>query len=73
MMCNEQAYSLAVEKLLNIRPPPRAQWIRGTPSLSRARLSVQIPLSRGRLSAWVLGPFLVLPSLQCCLGKSHGC
>lgn len=31
MMCNEQAYSLAVEKLLNIQPPPRAQWIRGTP------------------------------------------
>lgn len=29
MMCNEQAYSLAVEKLLNIRPPLRAQWIRG--------------------------------------------
>ncbi|XP_054035163.1 NADH dehydrogenase [ubiquinone] iron-sulfur protein 2, mitochondrial [Dryobates pubescens] len=28
MMCNEQAYALAVEKLLNIRPPPRAQWIR---------------------------------------------
>lgn len=28
MMCNEQAYSLAVEKLLNIQPPPRAQWIR---------------------------------------------
>lgn len=32
MMCNEQAYSLAVEKLLNIQPPPRAQWIRGMPS-----------------------------------------
>ncbi|XP_016161075.1 PREDICTED: NADH dehydrogenase [ubiquinone] iron-sulfur protein 2, mitochondrial, partial [Ficedula albicollis] len=31
MMCNEQAYALAVEKLLNIRPPPRAQWIRGQP------------------------------------------
>lgn len=31
MMCNEQAYSLAVEKLLNIQPPPRAQWIRGMP------------------------------------------
>lgn len=30
MMCNEQAYSLAVEKLLNIQAPPRAQWIRGT-------------------------------------------
>ncbi|XP_029813899.1 NADH dehydrogenase [ubiquinone] iron-sulfur protein 2, mitochondrial [Manacus vitellinus] len=29
MMCNEQCYSLAVEKLLNIRPPLRAQWIRG--------------------------------------------
>ncbi|XP_052055805.1 NADH dehydrogenase [ubiquinone] iron-sulfur protein 2, mitochondrial [Apodemus sylvaticus] len=28
MMCNEQAYSIAVEKLLNIQPPPRAQWIR---------------------------------------------
>ncbi|XP_074165324.1 NADH dehydrogenase [ubiquinone] iron-sulfur protein 2, mitochondrial [Sminthopsis crassicaudata] len=28
MMCNEQCYSLAVEKLLNIQPPPRAQWIR---------------------------------------------
>lgn len=30
MMCNEQAYSLAVEKLLNIQAPVRAQWIRGT-------------------------------------------
>lgn len=30
MMCNEQAYSLAVEKLLNIQAPPRAEWIRGT-------------------------------------------
>lgn len=29
MMCNEEAYSLAVEKLLNIQAPPRAQWIRG--------------------------------------------
>ncbi|TMS02166.1 NADH dehydrogenase [ubiquinone] iron-sulfur protein 2, mitochondrial [Larimichthys crocea] len=28
MMCNEEAYSLAVEKLLNIQAPPRAQWIR---------------------------------------------
>uniref|UniRef100_A0A8C5HBF7 NADH dehydrogenase [ubiquinone] iron-sulfur protein 2, mitochondrial n=1 Tax=Gouania willdenowi TaxID=441366 RepID=A0A8C5HBF7_GOUWI len=28
MMCNEEAYSLAVEKLLNIRAPPRAEWIR---------------------------------------------
>ncbi|XP_022108528.1 NADH dehydrogenase [ubiquinone] iron-sulfur protein 2, mitochondrial-like [Acanthaster planci] len=28
MMCNEQAYSLAVEKLLNINIPDRAKWIR---------------------------------------------
>lgn len=28
MMTNEQCYSLAVEKLLNIEIPPRAKWIR---------------------------------------------
>ena len=28
MMCNEQAYCLAVEKLLNIDVPERAKWIR---------------------------------------------
>merc|ERR1711976_616552 len=28
MMCNEQTYSLAVEKLLNIEVPERAKWIR---------------------------------------------
>ena len=28
MMCNEQAFSLAIEKLLNIEAPPRAQYIR---------------------------------------------
>jgi NADH dehydrogenase (ubiquinone) Fe-S protein 2 len=28
MMCNEQCYSLAVEKLLNIQIPERAKWIR---------------------------------------------
>lgn len=28
MMCNEQAFALAVEKLLNIDIPPRAKWIR---------------------------------------------
>jgi len=28
MMVNEQAYSLAVEKLLNIEIPERAKWIR---------------------------------------------
>ena len=29
MMCNEQAFSLAIEKLLNIEVPLRAQYIRG--------------------------------------------
>lgn len=29
MMCNEQCYSLAIEKLLNIEVPKRAQYIRG--------------------------------------------
>lgn len=28
MMCNEQCYSLAVEKLLNVEAPPRAKYIR---------------------------------------------
>ena len=28
MMCNEQCYSLAIEKLLNIEIPERAKWIR---------------------------------------------
>ena len=29
MMCNEQCFSLAIEKLLNIDVPIRAQYIRG--------------------------------------------
>jgi NADH-quinone oxidoreductase subunit D len=28
MMCNEHAYVLAIENLLGVRPPPRAQYIR---------------------------------------------
>jgi len=28
MMCNEHAYVLAIEKLLGVKPPPRAQYIR---------------------------------------------
>ena len=28
MMCNEHAYVLAMERLLGVRPPPRAQYIR---------------------------------------------
>lgn len=33
MMCNEQCYSLAVEKLLNIDIPLRAKYIRSKKSL----------------------------------------
>jgi NADH:ubiquinone oxidoreductase subunit D len=29
MMCNEQCFSLAIEKLLNIEVPIRAKYIRG--------------------------------------------
>ena len=35
MMCNEQCYSLAIEKLLNIDVPKRAQYIRGLTSPSK--------------------------------------
>lgn len=28
MLCNEQAYCLAIERLMNIEVPPRAKWIR---------------------------------------------
>ena len=37
MMCNEQAYSLAVEKLLNIEIPQRAKYIR---SMSLAKSAI---------------------------------
>ena len=30
MMVNEQCYSLAIENLLGVTAPPRAQFIRGT-------------------------------------------
>ena len=33
MMTNEQCYSLAVERLLNINIPERAKWIRGSIAL----------------------------------------
>lgn len=34
MMCNEQCYSLAIEKLLNIDVPLRAKYIRSNKFLS---------------------------------------
>lgn len=68
MMCNEQAYSLAVEKLLNIQPPPRAQWIRGKPRPGPApRPHPRAPRAPTQPSLW---PSCLLS--QCCLGRSHG-
>lgn len=37
MMCNEQCYSLAVEKLLNIDIPIRAKYIRGKNTLQESK------------------------------------
>ena len=37
MMCNEHAYVMAIEKLLGVEVPLRAQYIRGSRSRSRAR------------------------------------
>ncbi|KPM10735.1 NADH dehydrogenase [ubiquinone] iron-sulfur protein 2, mitochondrial-like protein [Sarcoptes scabiei] len=39
MMANEQCYSLALEKLLNIRAPKRAQYIRGCGALDIGALT----------------------------------
>ena len=38
MMCNEQAYSLAVEKLLNIEIPQRAKYIRSRSLWKRTKI-----------------------------------
>lgn len=46
MMCNEQCYSLAVEKLLNIEVPKRAKYIRGELS-SPCLITKQIREERG--------------------------
>jgi NADH dehydrogenase (ubiquinone) Fe-S protein 2 len=40
MMCNEQCYSLAVEKLLNIDVPIRAKYIRSESPLSSYKFRV---------------------------------
>ena len=37
MMCNEQCFSLAIEKLLNIDVPLRAKYIRGNEELQLDR------------------------------------
>ena len=45
MMCNEQAFSLAIEKLLNIDVPPRAKCIRG----KYLYIIIWIPLEKTRV------------------------
>lgn len=63
MMCNEQAYSIAVEKLLNIQPPPRAQWIRGTSRSSLLPLLNTAILSA--LTSALTFRFQIPPGLSC--------
>lgn len=67
MMCNEQAYSLAVEKLLNIQPPPRAQWIRGMPRplLPVAHCEYSIEPLPPRLRSIEPEPSIQTPELFC--------
>ena len=50
MMTNEQCYSLAVEKLLNIDIPERAKWIRGTCTVSQRSVSINCVVNKVSLS-----------------------
>ncbi|KAJ3347680.1 NADH dehydrogenase Fe-S protein subunit 2 ndufs2 [Entophlyctis luteolus] len=58
MMCNEQAYSLAVEKLLNIDIPPRAKYIRTLFAEITRILNHIMALTTHALDVGALTPFL---------------
>ncbi|KAI8619040.1 nife hydrogenase-like protein [Chytriomyces sp. MP71] len=58
MMCNEQAYSLAVEKLLNIDIPPRAKYIRTLFGEITRILNHIMALTTHALDVGALTPFL---------------
>ena len=60
MMCNEQAYSLAVEKLLNIHVPPRAKYIRTMFAEITRILNHIMAITTGGLDLGALTPFLWL-------------
>jgi len=60
MMCNEQAYSLAVEKLLNIEAPIRAKYIRTLfGEITRIRNHI-MALTTHALDVGALTPFLYM-------------
>jgi NADH dehydrogenase (ubiquinone) Fe-S protein 2 len=58
MMCQEHAYSLAVEKLLNIKPPLRAQYIRVLFSEITRILNHLLALTCHAMDVGALTPFL---------------
>ncbi|KAJ3129451.1 NADH dehydrogenase Fe-S protein subunit 2 ndufs2 [Physocladia obscura] len=58
MMCNEQTYSLAVEKLLNIDIPPRAKYIRTLFAEITRILNHIMALTTHALDVGALTPFL---------------
>ncbi|KAJ8324789.1 hypothetical protein BDV3_004822 [Batrachochytrium dendrobatidis] len=60
MMCNEQAYSLAVEKLLNIHVPPRAKYIRTLFGEITRILNHIMAVATHALDVGALTPFLWL-------------
>jgi len=60
MMCNEQAYSLAVEKLLNIEVPLRAQYIRVLFAEITRLLNHIMAVTTHALDVGALTPFLWL-------------
>ncbi|KAL2916271.1 ndufs2, NADH ubiquinone oxidoreductase 49 kd subunit [Polyrhizophydium stewartii] len=60
MMCNEQAYSLAVEKLLNIHVPPRAKYIRTLFAEITRILNHIMAVTTHALDVGALTPFLWL-------------
>uniref|UniRef100_A0A8B9JJT5 NADH:ubiquinone oxidoreductase core subunit S2 n=1 Tax=Astyanax mexicanus TaxID=7994 RepID=A0A8B9JJT5_ASTMX len=68
MMCNEQAYSLAVEKLLNIRAPPRAEWIRVLYGEMTRILNHIMGITTHALDIGAMTPFFWISA--CCRGIS---
>ena len=58
MMTNEQCYSLAVERLLNIEIPERAKWIRGA-AMDFFYILEYNPIAP-QLKFWKLNPNFVL-------------
>jgi len=60
MMCNEQCYALAVEKLLNITVPPRAKYIRTLFAEITRILNHIMAVTTHALDVGALTPFLWL-------------